>query len=82
MILPTKGIPVDQALLTIGGKILQLLKQHSTVSELWESVKADPDSKASISFDWFVFALDLLYSLGAIELKSGLILPAKREVSP
>ena len=70
MILPTKGVPASKALITVGGEVLQSLGDSSlTMSGLWLQISEYHRVKASrISYDWFVLALDLLYSLGALEL--------------
>lgn len=74
MILPTKGVPPDYALLTVGGEVLSVLEQPSTVSSLWYSVIKLRGSENSISFDWFILALDLLFALGAINVgQSGMV---------
>ena len=79
MILPSKHLPQDRALLTVGGYVLKVLSHPKTVSALWEELnKHDEEASAAtdpqrISYDWFLLALDLLYALGTIELESGLV---------
>lgn len=76
MILPTKHIRPERALLTIGGELLTRLREPSTVSRLWDDVRrdrGDPAEPASITYDWFVLALDLLFMVGAIEFERGLV---------
>lgn len=77
MILPSKHLPQDRALLTVGGHLLMFLTRPKTVSALWEDLNKLDESQAVISrklsYDWFLLALDLLYILGAIELESGLV---------
>jgi hypothetical protein len=77
MILPSKHLPQDRALLTVGARVLTFLAHPKTVSALWEEFnKYDADLAATprrISYDWFLLALDLLYTLGTIELESGLV---------
>jgi hypothetical protein len=76
MIIPTKGISADRALLTVGAQILQQLDQPCTVSASWHSLRdwrqrtGRPDN---ISFSWFVLALDVLYALGAVSYENGLL---------
>lgn len=70
MIVPTKGVPPQRALLTVGGEIVEALDEPKTVSRLWNDIRdrhSDPDTD-SISFDWFVLALDLTHCLGAVQL--------------
>lgn len=82
MILPSKHLPQNRALLTIGAHILNLLILPKTVSALWEELNSHEASFSTISrevtYDWFVLALDLLYTFGAIELERGLV--ARRTV--
>lgn len=78
MILPSKHLPQDRALLTVGGHVLKFLSHPKTVSALWEELnKHDEGAFATgpqrISYDWFLLALDLLYALRVIELESGLV---------
>lgn len=76
MILPSKHLSQDRALLTIGAAILRHLVCPVTVSALWERMpRAAIDEKASppLSYDGFVLALDLLFLIGAIELREGLL---------
>lgn len=71
MILPSKHLPQERALLTIGANLLAVLERPMTVSALWQSVQQK--NHAGLSFDWFVLALDLLYLLGAVQLRDGLL---------
>lgn len=77
MILPTKHMPQDRALLTVGCHILRRLDREKTVSALWEEIMADykdrPNSNPGISYDWFILALDLLYSIEAIDCHDSLL---------
>lgn len=82
MILPSKHLPQDRALLTVGGHVLTFLVRPKTVSALWEELNRQDQGMVTIrprriTYDWFVLALDLLYSLGTIELENGLV--ARRE---
>lgn len=82
MILPSKHLPQDRALLTVGAHVLTFLGRPKTVSALWEELNGHSSGLAGsprrITYDWFLLALDLLYSLGTIELESGLV--ARRTV--
>ncbi len=71
MILPTKGVGSDRALLSVGAGILRDLGEPKTVSHLWADVRKQNERSLQISFDWFVLALDLLYLLGAIDNVAG-----------
>ncbi len=77
MILPTKHIPQDRALLTIGSHLLNKLGRQKTISALWEETIAeynnDHNANPGLSYDWFILALDLLYAIGVIEINDGLL---------
>lgn len=70
MILPTKHIREDQALLGVGAELLAHLSGARTVSSLWESVRNLPNVG---NFERFVLAATLLYAVGAIDIKDGLL---------
>ena len=76
MILPTKHLAQDRAILTIGARILPSLEHPITVSALWEHLSLDSVSSISpnsIRYDSFVLALDLLFLMGTIQLNDGLL---------
>ncbi|HEY1888156.1 MAG TPA: ABC-three component system middle component 6 [Roseiarcus sp.] len=73
MILPTKHIRPNRALLSVGGDLLSRLREPLTVSRLWDEVRAARARGGTINYDWFVLALDLLFMVGAVELDRGLI---------
>ncbi len=74
MLLPTKGLSTDRALLTVGAEVIAIMKQyrsnrHMSESEIWESyqMKNSQRTDASlVTFDWFALALTLLFALGII----------------
>jgi len=70
MILPSKHIPQEKALLTVGAELLKHLDHPKTVSAVWE----DMHNSATVSYDWFVLALDLLYAIDTIEIIDGLLM--------
>lgn len=86
MILPTKGIRSDRALVTQGAAILRLLDEAKTVSRLWEEYRRTRDGSKGVTFDWFVLSLDLLYILGVVDFERGRVLrlavPPRIESSP
>lgn len=76
MILPTKYISGDRALLAVGGDILAQLQEPRSVSELWARVRDARKvlgSATDLSFDWFVLALNLLYAISAIDFSAGIV---------
>lgn len=77
MILPSKHLSQERALLTVGGIILKRLSLPLTVSALWEQMTAEDASQTSprrLRFDGFILALDLLFLMDAIEYREGLII--------
>lgn len=74
MILPTKHMPEKRSLIGIGGEVLGLLEEKKTVSALWNEFKRSRlDRGWTITFDWFVLALDLLFMMNAITTEKGLV---------
>lgn len=77
MIMPTKRLPSNKSLVFVGAQILALVQEPKTVSRLWEETKnlrQSTTAEYAITYSWFVLALDLLYTIGAIELlETGLI---------
>jgi hypothetical protein len=69
MLLPTKGIAPQRALLTVGASIIALLDSPTTVSGLWERYSRKntaTDEKAKVTFDWFALALSMLFAVRAV----------------
>jgi len=77
MILPTKHLSQDRALLTVGARLLAHLSQPKTVSALWEEISrmaiTKDDKRPAPRYDAYVLTLDLLFLMGAIELRDGLL---------
>ncbi|MEI9478438.1 MAG: ABC-three component system middle component 6 [Deltaproteobacteria bacterium] len=75
MILPTKHISVQYSLLGAGAAILRRLDSPETVTALWERVRTEPE----IDVYWrFVLSLDLLFAIGVLDFKDGLIARLQR----
>lgn len=70
MIHPTKHIPAEQTLLGAGAVIFAKLPQPRTVTSLWESVRKE---KAIGTFERFILALTMLYSLQVVRFEGRLI---------
>jgi hypothetical protein len=76
MILPSKHVSQDRALLSIGARILLHLSQPKTASALWEEMLPLAVRKSDVlplHYDEYVLALDLLFLIDAIEIHSGLL---------
>lgn len=81
MILPTKRLPQDRALLAIGADVLFNLSRPQTVSKLWDEVKQNRQERRSstqLPFDWFLLSVTLLFAIGAVELIDGRLHKAKQ----
>jgi hypothetical protein len=81
MILPTKHIRPERALLGVGAELLEVLDRPFTMSRLWDEIRSRRSTESSspvIDYRWFVLALDLLYLIGAIDLERGLICRTNR----
>ena len=75
MLMPTKHIKTENALVGVGGDVLAQLDTPKTVSRLFYDLQQlrKESELHTLQFDWFLLALDFLYSVGAIRLDSGLI---------
>jgi hypothetical protein len=76
MILPSKHLSQERALLTVGARILRLLSYPMTVSALWEKMPGVTTGKKNLPplrYDGFVLAIDLLFLIGAVDLQDGLL---------
>lgn len=77
MILPTKHVRPDRALIGVGAEVLDILKRPMTMSRLWDEVRGRRSlhaPNAPIDYRWFVLSLDLLYMIGALDFDRGLVL--------
>ncbi len=79
MILPSKHLSQERALLTVGARVLSRLSQPKTVSALWEEVLLvqGHGGNSVLSYDAFVLTLDLLFSIKAISFADGLVSRSK-----
>lgn len=65
MILPTRNIAANRALLTVSGEVFQLLAQPETVSGVWNRVRS-VNAERPIAYSWFLLAVDLLFTIGLV----------------
>ena len=70
MILPNKHISTEDSLLGVGAVVLRYLNGEQTITRLWERVRSQPNVA---TFERFILALDLLYTLDALEFEDGLL---------
>ncbi|WP_321897192.1 ABC-three component system middle component 6 [Burkholderia cepacia] len=76
MILPTKHVRPDRALIGVGAEVLAILKRPMTISRLWDEVRGRRSlhsPTAPIDYQWFVLSLDLLYTIGALDFDRGIV---------
>jgi len=76
MILPTKHIRSERALLTIGAEVLGCLREPMTVSRVWDELRkrrGETPEPSAITYDWFILALDLLFIVKAVDFDSGVL---------
>jgi len=76
MILPTKHIRPERALLTIGAEVLSCLREPMTVSRVWDELRkrrGETSEPSAITYDWFILALDLLFIVKAVDFDGGVL---------
>ncbi|RWO95985.1 ABC-three component system middle component 6 [Mesorhizobium sp.] len=75
MLLPTKHIKIENALLGVGAEVLAELDRPKTVSTLFYDIQARRSEyeMTTIEFDWFLLAVDFLYAVGAVRLEAGVL---------
>lgn len=74
MILPTKHLRPDRALVAVGADVLGLLQTPQTVSRLWEDfrlLRSRRPGVAPVTYEWFILSLDLLFLLEAVTFERG-----------
>ncbi len=74
MILPTKHLSPDRAIITVASEIFGLINNRSTVSSLWNDLQDKHRAnmrQGEIPYDWFILSLDFLYLISAIDENNG-----------
>jgi hypothetical protein len=71
MIMPSKYLKEDEALVGVGGILLQSIGGRRNISNLWEDIKIN---HALATFERFILALDFLFLLGLIDIKDNEII--------
>lgn len=73
--MPTKHIKTENALVGVGGEVLALLDEDKTVSRLFYDLQEArrANELSTIHFDWFLLAVDFLFSVGAVRFDQGVI---------
>lgn len=70
MIMPSKYLREDEALIGVSAALLPLVEKNGNLTALWESAKKI-DTVGS--FERFILALDFLYLLGLVDLDNNKI---------
>lgn len=77
MILPTKHLKTEASLIYVGGVIQSKVSDVPlTIDQLWHSVKQEYQKRIldyEITYDWFILALSLLFTIGIVLLADGRI---------
>ena len=74
MILPTKHIKLQNCILNLGSVLLNNITGKQTVTLLWDKARELPEVK---TFERFTLGLDLLFTLGLIDFKEGILVRLK-----
>lgn len=67
MILPTKNISPDRALLTLAGEVFDGLRSPRTVSGVWDEFRMQQKARP-VSYAFFILAIDLLFLMKLVSL--------------
>jgi hypothetical protein len=70
MILPTKHIPVSHSLLGVAATVLGAIRDRDSITSLWDRLRNAP---GVVVYDRFVLALDLLFIMGLVAERDGLL---------
>lgn len=70
MIIPTKHLKPQDSLLGIGGVVLDTLRNPCSVSDLWSILR---DNASVSTYERLILTLDLLFIIGAIDYRDGLL---------
>ena len=76
MILPSKHVRTDRALVGVGAELLHLLREPMTISRLWNVFRARRSvgsPRAPIDYQWFILSLDFLFLIGAVRTLRGVL---------
>jgi hypothetical protein len=78
VILPSKHIPTDRALLSVAGWIFGVLARPMSVSRLWDELR-NHWSERPLAYQWFLLSLDLLFLIGLVELDENGLVARRRQ---
>lgn len=83
MLLPSKAIADERALLTVGAQILVQLERPGSVSAVWDRLqewRSGQGLETALPFWWFSLALSVLYAIGVIDQQNGELVKKSRAV--
>jgi len=81
VLLPSKAIPTDQALLAVGAQILIQLERPGSVSAVWDRLqewRSAHNVETALPFWWFSLAIDVLYAIGVVDQRNGELMRKSR----
>ena len=68
MVMGNKIVKIEDALITIGGYVLQILKDKKmSIDEIFLQLK-EVYPKKDLSFDVFIYTIDFLYMINKLDL--------------
>lgn len=73
MLLPTKGVSAERAIISVGAEVLEQLQSPKSVTALWEQYTAqqhESDASGHVTFDWFALTLASLFAINLVESTS------------
>ena len=71
MVMGNKIVKIEDALITIGGYVLQILKDKKmSIDEIFLQLK-EVYPKKDLSFDIFIYTIDFLYMINKLDLVQG-----------
>lgn len=65
MILPGKHTKISKSILNVGSILLEVLNNRQTISLLWDKTRLNPKIH---TFERFTLGLDLLFTLGLVDV--------------
>lgn len=68
MILPSKNISTDRALLSVSAWLYGELTFPKSISRLWDDLRKKW-AQRPLAYQWFLLALDLLFVIDLVELR-------------
>ncbi|MCL2423769.1 MAG: hypothetical protein FWD11_07770 [Micrococcales bacterium] len=81
MLLPTKGVSSDRALLTVAARLAGNLHRPMSVTALWDWHSTQyKNTPREVTFDWFALSLAVAHALGLVAMNTDGLLERSRDV--